>query len=124
MMVTPFYAALISLWLLFSQRVLRRSRSQESHRPELNASQANSAYLPLALIMMLTLEFSRYSIYLLHAVGIVLLLSRMLYDCSLKPPESSRPVTARILGLVVLFVEAVLCIYQSIIAHWIWCCAA
>ena len=125
MMATPFYAALISLWLLLSQRVLRpRSRAQESHRSDLDASPTDSAYLPLALVMMLTLELSRYSIYLLHAVGIVLLLSRVLYDCSFNSPESSRPATARMLGLVVLLVEAVLCIYQSIVAHWIWCCAA
>jgi uncharacterized membrane protein YecN with MAPEG domain len=125
MMVTPFYAALISLWLLLSQLVLRpRSRAQESHRPELNASLADSAYLPLALVMMLALELSRYSIYVLHAIGIVLLLSRVLYDCSFNSPESSRSVTARMLGLVLLLVEAVLCIYQSMVAHWIWCCAA
>ncbi len=125
MMVTPFYAALISLWLLLSQLVLRpRSRAQESHRPELNASPTDSAYLPLALVMMMALELSRYSIYVLHAIGIVLLLSRVLYDCSFNSPESSRSVTARMLGLVVLLVEAVLCIYQSMVAHWIWCCAA
>ena len=125
MMVTPFYAALISLWLLLSQLELRRSRSQESHRPELNAGPADSsAYLPLAIVMMLALELSRYSIYVLHAIGIVILLSRMLYDCSFNSPESSRSVTARMLGLVLLLVEAVLCIYQSMVAHWIWCCAA
>ena len=71
-------APVISLWLLLSQLALQpRSRAKESHRPELNASLSGLAYLPLALVMMLALELSRYSIYVLHAIGIVLLLSRV-----------------------------------------------
>ncbi len=81
--------------------------------------------MPLALLMMGFLEVSRFSIYVLHALGIVLLVARLLHGYALSFTEHSS--FGRFWGstmtFIVLAIEAVLCIYQGILGQWIWCCA-
>ena len=61
-------------------------------------AQANFAeYVPLALLLMGFLEVSRYSIYMLHALGLILLVARLIHGAALRlagkcaPGASSAP---------------------------------
>ena len=134
MFVTPLYAGLLALWfLVLSWRVIQR-RGKGTYLGDggdqglLRAirGHANFAeYVPLALLMMGFLEVSRFSIYVLHALGIVLLIARLLHGYALSFTEHSSfgRFWGASLTFIVLAIEAVLCIYQGIQGQWIWCCA-
>src|SRR5687767_3654600 len=93
MVVTPLYAGLLALWLLLlSLRVIDRRRSAHvSLGDGGNAAlqrairgQANFAeYIPLALLLLAILELSHFSMYVLHAIGILLLVARVLHGYAL-----------------------------------------
>jgi uncharacterized protein len=86
-------------------------------------AQANFAeYVPLALLLMGFLEVTRYSIYLLHALGIVLVVARVFHGLALSfgwQVHFGR-VTGAALTLIVLLIESVLCLYQGVRGQWIW----
>jgi len=132
--VTPLYAGLLALWfLVLSWRVIQR-RGKGTYLGDggdqallrVIRGHANFAeYVPLALLMMGFLEVSRFSIYVLHALGIVLLVARLLHGYALSFTEhfSFGRFWGATLTFMVLAIEAVLCIYQGIQGQWIWCCA-
>jgi hypothetical protein len=80
-------------------------------------AQANFAeYVPLALLMMGFLEAGRHSIYLLHALGVTLVVARLLHGLALSfgvEPRAGR-VAGAALTFVVLLVEAALCLAQGL----------
>ena len=134
MFVTPLYAGLLALWfLVLSWRVIRRrgkntwlGDGDDQALLRVIRGHANFAeYVPLALLMMGFLEVSRFSIYALHALGIVLLIARLLHGYALSFTEHSSfgRFWGATLTFIVLAIEAVLCIYQGIQGQWIWCCA-
>ena len=134
MFVTPLYAGLLALWfLVLSARVVRRRHAGfylgdggDPAMLRVIRGHANFAeYVPLALLMMGMLEVTRFSIYVLHALGVVLLASRLLhgYALSFTQHSSFGRFWGAALTFIVLAVEAVLCIYQGIQGQWIWCCA-
>lgn len=134
MFVTPLYAGLLALWfLVLSWRVIKRRQSGiylgdggDPAMLRVIRGQANFAeYVPLALVMMGMLELTRFSIYVLHTLGIVLVVARLLhgYALSFTPHSSFGRFWGASLTFAVLAVEAVLCIYQGIQGQWIWCCA-
>jgi uncharacterized protein len=134
MFVTPLYAGLLALWfLVLSWRVVQRRRSGiylgDGGDPALLRvirGHANFAeYVPLALLLMGVLEVSRVSIYLLHALGIVLLAARLLHGYALSFTDQFPfgRFWGATLTFIVLAIEALLCIYQGILGQWIWCCA-
>jgi len=132
--VTPLYAGLLALWfLVLTWRVIQR-RGKGTYLGDggdqgllrVIRGHANFAeYVPLALLMMGFLEVSRFSIYVLHALGIVLLIARLLHGYALSFTEHSSfgRFWGASLTFIVLAIEAVLCIYQGIQGQWIWCCA-
>jgi uncharacterized membrane protein YecN with MAPEG domain len=133
--VTPLYAGLLALWfLVLSWCVIRRRGDKTIYLGDggdqamlrVMRGQANFAeYVPLALLMMGFLEASRFSIYVLHALGIVLLVARLLHGYAFAFTDKFKfgRFWGSALTLVVLGIEAVLCIYQGILGQWIWCCA-
>jgi uncharacterized membrane protein YecN with MAPEG domain len=134
MVVTPLYAGLLALWfLVLSVRVLNYRRQGISFGDGGNPKvlrvvrgHANFAeYVPLALLLMAILELSRFSIYVLHALGITLVIARLLHGYALSFTEHFQfgRVGGAALTIAVLLIEAVLCIYQAVLAHWVWCCA-
>lgn len=134
MFVTPLYAGLLAVWfLVLSSRVVRRRRSGialgdggDQALLRVIRGHANFAeYVPLALLLMGMLEISRFSIYILHALGIVLLGSRLLHGYALSFTDSFKfgRFWGAALTFTVLAIEATLCIYQGIQGQWIWCCA-
>ena len=132
MMVTPLYAGLlVLLFILLSFRVIRvRQTRQISLGDGGNAGMlriirghANFVeYVPLALLLMAILEISRFSIYVLHALGILLVVGRALHGYALSFTEHSRfgRTVGAALTMLVLLVEAVLCLYQGLLAHSVW----
>jgi uncharacterized membrane protein YecN with MAPEG domain len=134
MFVTPLYAGLLALWfLVLSWRVVARRRSGiylgdggDQALLRVIRGHANFAeYVPFALLLMAMLEASRFSIYVLHALGIALLAGRLLHGYALSFTEKFPPgrVWGATLTFIVLGIEAVLCVYQGILGQWIWCCA-
>ena len=131
MFVTPLYAGLLALWfVLLSVRVvnLRRRGNPFGDNGDIEIkrivrAQANFAeYVPLALLLMGFLEVTRYSIYLLHALGLTLLIARILHGLAL---SFGRQVpfgraTGAGLTFIVLLIEAVLCLYQGVRGQWLW----
>ena len=132
MVVTPLYAALLVLWfLVLSLRVIHHRRAarvslgdggntalQRAIRAHANFAE----YVPLALLGLLILEVSRFSIYVVHALGIVLVAARLLHGYALAFRAEFRFGRAWGAGLTfaVLAVEAILCLYQAYRGHLVW----
>ena len=132
LMVTPLYAGLLVLWfLVLSIRVIRRRGIDKiylgdggnSRIARIIRGHANFVeYVPLALLLMAMLELTHFSIYLLHGLGIVLLIARLLHGYAFSFTEKFvfGRVAGALLTFLVLGIEAVLCIYQAVIAHQLW----
>ena len=132
MMVTPLYAGLLAfLLLVLSIRVIRRRGSEkisigdggDTSMARLIRGHANfTEYVPLALLLMLMLEMSHFSIYVLHGLGIALLIGRLIHGYALS--FTSQFMFGRVAGAALTFfvigIEALLCIYQAIIGHMLW----
>ena len=132
MVVTPLYAALLVLcYLVLTGRVLQnRARFKVSlgdgDNPELRLAMRGHAnfaeYVPLALLLLLILELSRFSIYVTHLIGATLLLARVLHGAGFAFGREwgfGRAAGAA-LTFLVLFVEAILCLYQAYRGHLVW----
>ena len=131
MTVTTLYAGLLTLWfVILSMRVIRRRGRSVSLGDGGDANllrvirgQANFAeYVPLALLLMALLELSRFSIYVLHGLGIVLVVARLLHGYALSFTDHFPlgRVAGAALTFLVLLVEAILCLYQAYRAHGAW----
>lgn len=125
MIVTPLYAGLLTvLYVLLSLRVVQFRQKGiplgDGGDPKMLRvirGHANfGEYVPLALLLMLILELSRFSVYVLHGLGLVLLLSRILHGYALS--FTSRFRFGRVWGagltFFVLLVEALLCLWQAV----------
>ena len=132
MIVTPLYAGLLALWfLLLTLRVV-----QERHRTQIALGDGGDAtlarrirghanfaeYVPLALLLLAILELSRFSIYVIHALGAALLISRVLhgYAFAFRTQFRFGVFWGVLLTVVVLAIEAVLCLYQAYRGHLVW----
>jgi uncharacterized membrane protein YecN with MAPEG domain len=131
MLVTPLYAGLLTLWFLVlsvSVVTLPEGGIIVGEHGDVDTirvvrARANFAeYVPLALLLMGFLEVSRYSIYLLHALGLILLVARLLHGCALSFGWHVRAWRAAgaVLTFIVLLTEAILCLYQGFIAQRAW----
>jgi uncharacterized protein len=131
MFVTPLYAGLLALFfVILSARVvnLRRRGIIFGDNGDVGVirivrAQANFAeYVPLALLMLALLEMGRFSIYLLHALGIALVIARLLHGVALSFGWQIRfgRVAGAALTFIVLLIEAVLCLYQGFRGQWVW----
>ena len=132
MVVTPLYAGLLALWfiVLAARVILRRREARVSlgdgGDPQLQRAirgHGNFAeYVPLALLLLAVLELSRFSIYVLHALGATLLVARLLHGWAFAFTAESRfgRSWGVILTVVVLAIEAVLCLYQAYRGHLVW----
>jgi len=132
MVVTPLYAAVLVLWfVVLSLHVIRSRREARvslgdggnSTLERAIRAQANFAeYVPLALLLLLVLELSRFSIYWLHVIGALLVLARLMHGYALAFQGSLRfgRVWGAALTFAVLLVEVVLCAYQAYRAHVVW----
>lgn len=125
MIVTPLYAGLLGVFfLMLSLRVIQfRQRGislGDGGDPimlrRIRAHGNFAEYVPLILLMMGFLEFGRTSIYVLHAMGVALLVSRILHGYALSFTERFRFGRTWGAGLTfaVLGVGSVLCLMQGL----------
>jgi uncharacterized membrane protein YecN with MAPEG domain len=79
-------------------------------------------YVPLALLLMGLLELAHFSIYILHALGLALLIARLIHGLALSFGWQMRfgRVAGSALTFIVLLIEAVLCLYQGFRGQWLW----
>jgi uncharacterized membrane protein YecN with MAPEG domain len=132
MVVTPLYAALLALWLLvLSLRVIQARRAAHvslgtggnAKLERAIRGQANFVeYVPAALLMLLILELARFSIYVLHLLGLLLLIGRLLHGYAFAFSAHFRfgRSAGTALTFVVIAVEALLCVYQAYRGHLVW----
>ena len=131
MFVTPLYAGILTIWFgVLCVRVvgLRRRGIPFGDNGDVGVirivrAQANFAeYVPLALLMMALLEVGHRSIYLLHALGIALVVARVLHGLALSFGWQTRfgRVSGAAITIVVLMIEALLCLYQGINGQIVW----
>lgn len=129
MIVTPIYAGILAIVLLvLSLRVIQLrghgASLGDGGDPKLLRrirAQGNFAeYVPFILIMMGFLELGRTSIYLLHAIGITLVLARLLHGYALSFTERFKfgRFWGTSLTFLVLVVCAALCLSQGIQASF------
>jgi len=118
-LITGFYAGILGLILAFltGRVIVTRTRERVSlldgGNPRLTVAirqQANFAELvPLALILILIAEVLGSSIYLIHLLGIVLVLARLIHPFGIRIDKGDTP--ARVVGasltLVVIIVGSV-----------------
>lgn len=129
MIVTPLYAGLLALfYLVLSARVVQLRGPGgpslgDGGNPVLLRrirAHANFAeYTPFILLMIGFLELSGFPPHVLHGLGIILLLARLLHGYALSFTESFRfgRFWGAALTFLLLLVCGVLCIYQAVHAH-------
>jgi uncharacterized membrane protein YecN with MAPEG domain len=129
--VTPLYAALLTLWYLLLSAIVIRHRQKgislgdggDTGLQRAVRGHGNFAeYVPLALLMMMILEASRTSLYVLHALGVLLLAGRVLHGWALSFTRRWRfgRTWGTVLTFAVLVAEAVLCLTQAAQGHLLW----
>jgi uncharacterized protein len=125
MIVTPFYAGLLGLWFL----VLSARVSQHRWRGVSLGDGGDAAvlrvvrghgnfaeYTPFILLMMALLELDHTSIYVLHALGIALVVSRLLHGYALSFTQRWRfgRFWGAALTYLILGIAAVLCLLKGL----------
>jgi len=127
MIVTPLYAGLLALWfLVLSVRVARnRGKRQvslgdggDTMLQRMIRAQGNFAeYVPMVLVLLVILELSHFSTYVLHGLGITLVVGRLLHGYALG--FSKQFMFGRVFGTVLTFatllIAGLLCIYQGVL---------
>lgn len=125
MVITPLYAGLLAfLFLTLSWRVIQlRQRGiplGDGNDPtmlrRIRGHGNFSEYVPLILLMMGFLELGHASGYLLHGLGIALVVARLLHGYALSFTDRSRfgRTAGAALTFVVMGVSGVLCLLQAI----------
>jgi len=131
LLVTPLYAGILVLWfVVLSARVanIRRrgisfgDNGDPAITPVVRAQANFAEYVPIALLMMAFLEANRFSIYWLHALGVALVVARLLHGLALSFNWQRRAgrVAGATLTFIILVVGAVQCIYVGIKGQWLW----
>ena len=125
MPITAFYAGLLALlFFVLSVRVIGMRRARlislgdggDKEMLRRVRAHANCAeYVPIVVLLMALAEGLRTSIYVLHAMGIALLLGRLLHAFALSRPRPLMP--ARVGGMALTFTAlilgAVVCVVQG-----------
>ena len=125
MTITPLYAGLLALWFVaLSVRVVQR----RGHGISLGdggdnillrriRGHANFAeYVPLILLMMGFLELSRFNGWLLHGIGITLVVARLLHGYALSFSEQFKfgRFWGTLLTFILVAVLGLLCLTQGL----------
>ena len=125
MIVTPLYAGILALlYFVLSMRVVKLRGHGASFGDggnpillrRMRAHGNFSEYVPLILVMMAMLELSRHSLYVLHALGIALVVARLLHGYALSFTEKFKfgRFWGTALTYLVLVAAGILCIYQGL----------
>jgi len=122
--ITPLYAALLTfIYLFLSARVIRLRRRHliglgYGELDELQRAvriHGNFAeYVPLALLLLFFLEWGHWEAWVLHGLGILLLLGRLFhaYGLTLHSGKSHGRVLGMVCTFTMLITSAALCLYH------------
>ena len=125
MIVTPIYAGLLALlFFVLSLRVVKlrghgASLGDGGNPLLLRRIRAHgnfAEYVPFILLMMAMLELSHFSSYLLHALGLALVVARLLHAYALSFTEKFKfgRFWGTALTFMLLLVCGALCLYQGV----------
>ena len=125
MIVTPIYAGLLALlFFVLSLRVVKlrghgASLGDGGNPLLLRRIRAHgnfAEYVPFILLMMGMLELSHFSSYLLHALGVTLVIARLLHAYALSFTEKFKfgRFWGTALTFMLLLVCGALCLYQGV----------
>ncbi|NKF22291.1 MAPEG family protein [Solimonas marina] len=125
MMVTPLYAGLLGVWfLVLSVRVVQKRASGISLGDggdpimlrRIRGHANFTEYVPLCLLLIGVLELSRASVYVLHALGLMLLIGRLLHGWAFAFSEHFRfgRMWGTALTFLVLLLASLLCAWQGL----------
>ncbi|MGQ0619519.1 MAG: MAPEG family protein [Panacagrimonas sp.] len=127
MIVTSLYAGLLALWfVVLSLRVVRRRRGHRINLGDGSDTQMQrlirghgnfSEYVPLILLLMLILEMGGVTpFWLLHLIGITLVVARVLHGIALSFTQHFMfgRVAGTVLTFVLLLVTGLLCLWRGI----------
>ena len=125
MIVTPIYAGILALlFFVLSYRVIllrgHGASLGDGGNPVLlrriRAHGNFSEYVPFILLMIGMLELSHFSIYVLHALGVTLVVARLLHGYALSFTEKFKfgRFWGTALTFILLGVCGVLCLYQGV----------
>jgi len=126
MLVTPLYAGLLAIWFfVLSWRVVQRrgqgvSLGDGGDNELLRRIRGHgnfAEYVPFILLMMALLELTRHSTLLLHALGITLVVARLLHGIPFTFTDSWKfgRFWGTALSFGLLLVCGGLCVYQGIV---------
>ena len=129
MIVTPIYAGLLALvFLVLSYRITQMRRLGislgDGGNPillrRIRAHGNFAEYVPLILLMIGILELSHFPAYLLHTLGLALLVARLLHGYAMAFTESFKfgRFWGTVLTFALLLVCGGLCIYQGVRPYW------
>jgi uncharacterized membrane protein YecN with MAPEG domain len=112
MKIVPFYAGLLALlFVVLSVRVIRQRRSAKvaigpGGHPGLERAMrvhANFAeYVPFAVVLLALMELQNAPVFLLHALGLVLLAGRLVHAYGVSQPDEN--FRFRVSGMMATFV--------------------
>ena len=118
--ITPLYAGVLALILVgLAIRVIRVRRGQriaigdgkdEDLARRIRAHGNFTEYVPIALVMMLLIELSGYPAWMVHGLGIVLVIGRLVHAWALPAASMRGRVAGMVLTFTVLISAAVLCL--------------
>ena len=125
MIITPIYAGLLALlFFVLSMRVVRLRGHGASLGDggdplllrRIRAHGNFAEYVPFILLMMGMLELSHFSSYLLHALGLTLVVARLLHAYALSFTEKFKfgRFWGTALTFTLLLVCGALCLYQGL----------
>jgi hypothetical protein len=125
MIVTPLYAGLLALlFFVLSLRVVAMRGTGISLGDGGNPAMLRrirghgnfAEYVPLILVMMGILELSHYSVYLLHAMGITLVIARLLHGYALSFTGKFKfgRFWGTLLTYIVMVTAGALCVFQGL----------
>ncbi|MGB8326362.1 MAG: MAPEG family protein [Steroidobacteraceae bacterium] len=126
MSVTPLYAGVLALWyFVLSYRVTQLrgpggpSLGDGGNPALLRRMRAHgnfAEYVPFILLMIGLLELTHFPGYLLHALGLTLLIARLLHGYALSFTQSFKfgRFWGTALTFLVLVVSGALCLYQAV----------
>jgi len=120
-LIVSLYAALLAImYIQLSFRVIKIRRAAkvslgDGNNPELISAIRSHGnfieYVPLALILLFLLEYQGLSSHYCHAIGILLVLSRVFHSYAL----TENTLKIRVIGMALTFIVLALCAFLLLI---------
>jgi uncharacterized membrane protein YecN with MAPEG domain len=122
--ITPLYAGVLALILVaLAMRVIRIRRGKrigigdgndDNLARRIRAHANFTEYVPIALVMMLLIELAGYPAWTLHALGLALIVGRVVHAWSLPAQSLAGRTIGMVLTFAVLISSALMCLTTAV----------